>query len=81
MSDEHASRAEIREIAREVAREVLHEIREDGIYLTNDEKMYVRRAARGAEQVSIWTRRALVMAAVSGVLWMLWEGFQKAVGR
>lgn len=77
MSDEHANKAEVREIAREVARQTVREMREHEVELSAQEKLYVRRAAHGAEQVAIWTRRAIVTAVVSGILWMLWEGFKR----
>lgn len=79
MSDE-MSRAEIREIAREVAKEVIEEMGKSGVHLTPEEKMYVRRAAEGANQVATWTRRAAVMTAVTGLIWLVVEGVKKALG-
>lgn len=45
---------------------------------------FIARQRKGSEQVATWAKRSAIMAVVSGVLYVLWEGFRllaKGVGQ
>lgn len=83
-----ASEAEIRRIAQEAAHQAVRETLvalginiadEDAVISAQVDFAFLRRQRRGAEEIARWTRRGVVGAGVSGLLWLLWEGLQVAL--
>lgn len=40
---------------------------------------FVARQRRGAEEISRWIRRGVVMAFLSGLVWLFWQGLKIAL--
>jgi hypothetical protein len=79
------SQAELREIIRETSEQTLtRTLKTYGFDTENPldqqaDNQYTRRARKGSEQVATWIKRTTVGLAVTGGLWMLWEGLKAAL--
>lgn len=77
--------AKIRQIAHEAAREAVHEaLRELGVDPsdlrgTQADFYYLRQARLGSEAVGRWTRRALLGAGLSFIVWLIAQGIKSAM--
>lgn len=40
---------------------------------------YLRDLREGSEQIKRWGMRAMVMAFIPGVLWLIWQGIRQAI--
>jgi len=77
-----AQHNEIREIVREAVQETLREMGIDpsDVRGMQADFYYLRQARVGSEMVGRWTRRALLGAGISAIIWLVVQGFKGAFG-
>lgn len=80
------NKEEIHDVVEEAVRETFIHL---GVDLNNagdvrelqSDLAYIRRARRGSEEVARWTKRGLIGAGVSGLLYLLVEGIRQSFTR
>jgi hypothetical protein len=75
---------EIKRIAKEAVKETLLSLgvatdEQESILALQQDMAWLRNQRNSTEEIAKWIRRGLITSALSGVLWILWEGFKLAV--
>ena len=74
---------EIRDIVKATVAEVMTTMgmEPDDPRHMQEDFLYIRKARLGSAQIGAWIKRSVILAAVGGLLWALWEGVKMGLGK